>query len=75
MDVRSLSFRKVEGRNIDELTAVVTAFDRDGNLVLGKQKVVELHLREASVERLARSGLGTKTTLDVKPGTYCCAWW
>ncbi len=70
LDVRSLSFRKVDGRNIDELTVVVTAFDRDGNLVDGRQKVVELYLRDASVERLARSGLGTKVTLDVKPGTY-----
>lgn len=70
LDVRSLRFRKADGRNMDELTVVVAAFDRDGKLADGKKTVVELRLRDASVERLTRSGLGTKTTLDVKPGTY-----
>jgi hypothetical protein len=70
VDVHSLHFHKAEGRNVDDLTTVVAVFDRDGNLVDGKKKVVKLRLRDATLEKLAQSGLGTKTAFDVKPGTY-----
>jgi VWFA-related protein len=70
VDVRSLRFRKAEGRNVDDLTTVVAVFDRDGNLVDGRKKLLELRLRDATLEKLTQSGLGMKTGFDVKPGTY-----
>ena len=70
VDVHCLRFHKAEGRNVDDLTTVVALFDRDGNLVDGKKKLVKLRLRDATLEQLAQSGLGTKTAFDVKPGTY-----
>src|SRR5262249_54529861 len=70
VDVHSLRFHKAEGRNVDDLTTVVALFDRDGNLVDGKKKLVKLRLRDATLEQLAQSRLGPKTPVDVKPGTY-----
>jgi hypothetical protein len=69
-NVRSLRFRKAEGRNVDNLTTVVAVFDRDGNLVDGRKKRLELRLRDETLETLARSGVGTRIGFDVKPGTY-----
>lgn len=70
LDVRSLHFRKDGGRNLDNLVIVVAVFDRDGNLVDGKKKAIETNFLDATLERLARSGLDTSTGFDVKPGTY-----
>jgi VWFA-related protein len=69
-DLRFIPFRKKEGRNLDNLTVVTALFDRDGKYLTASEKQLELRLRDASLERLARSGLNMKTSFDVKPGTY-----
>jgi VWFA-related protein len=70
LDLRFISFRKKEGRNLDNLTVVTALFDRDGKYLTANEKQLELRLRNASLERLSRSGLNMKTSFDVKPGTY-----
>lgn len=70
LDLRFLQFRKEEGRNLNVLTVVTVIFDQDGNFVQGKQKKVDLRLRDASLERLAQSGLTMRTSFNIKPGTY-----
>jgi VWFA-related protein len=69
-DLRFLQFRKEEGRNLNVLTVVTVIFDRDGNFIQGKEKKVDLRLRDASLEKLAQSGLTMRTSFDIKPGTY-----
>jgi hypothetical protein len=70
VDLRPLHFRKEEDRNVDKLTFLAVAFDRDGHEVTGLQKTVELRLRDSSMERLLQTGITIRTALDVKPGTY-----
>jgi len=70
LDLHSWPFRKQEGRNLDNLTVVTALFDRDGNYLKANQKVLELRLRDTTLERLSRSGLTMKTSFEVKPGTY-----
>ena len=70
VDLRGLRFRKAEGRNCDDLTVVTALFDRNGNLLDGKQKFVEMRLRDETLDRLTKSGITMKTNFDVKPGTY-----
>jgi hypothetical protein len=68
--VRSLRFRKADGRNNDILTVLSGVFDRNGNYVTGTQKVVELHLQDPTLEQLLNSGVIVRTNFDVAPGNY-----
>jgi len=69
-DVKGIHFRKVQGRNNDQLTIVTGIFDENGNFVAGLSKVVEMKLLDTTYSRLSRSGFTVKTSFDVKPGTY-----
>jgi VWFA-related protein len=70
LDVRFVQFRKEGGRNLNSLTLVTALFDRDGKYMTAKEKVLQLRLLDASLEKLTRSGVTAKTSFDVKPGTY-----
>jgi len=70
IDVRLLHFRKEDNRNVDNLTFVAVVFDRDGNVVTGEQKALQLRLRDNSLERYQQTGITIRTMLDVHPGTY-----
>lgn len=69
VDLRRLHFKKLDGRNQDNLTVVSVLFDRNGNYVTGMTKTVEMKLRDETLARL-NSGISIKTNFDVKPGTY-----
>ena len=70
LDLHLVRFRKEQGRNLNNLTFVTALFDRDGKYVTAQQKRLEFHLRDSSLERLSRSGITTKASFDVPPGTY-----
>ena len=70
IDLRQLHLRKEADRNADHLTFVTAMFDRDGRVISVLQKSVDLHLRDASLERLLQTGITIQSTFDVKPGTY-----
>jgi VWFA-related protein len=70
VDLGRLHFQKAEGRNKDELIIVAALFDRNGNYITGNQKVVDMRLRDETLERLNHTGVTVKTNFDVKPGAY-----
>jgi VWFA-related protein len=70
LDVRNIRFRKLQGRNNDQLTIVTGIFDENGNFVAGLSKIVDMNLLDTTYTRLSRSGFTVKTSFDVKPGTY-----
>jgi VWFA-related protein len=70
VDVRHLRFRKENGRNQDDLTVVSVLFDRNGNMVTGNSKTVELRLKDQTLETRLKSGITVKSSFDVKPGSY-----
>ena len=70
LDMRFVSFRKEEGRNVNSLKLVTALFDRDGKIVDGKVKDVTFRLLDGSLEKLVQAGLTTRVNFDVKPGTY-----
>jgi VWFA-related protein len=70
IDVRQLRLRKEGDRNLDNLTFVTVVFDRDGHVVSGQQRSVELRLRDSSLENFLQSGITIRTLFDVKPGNY-----
>jgi VWFA-related protein len=70
LDVKNIRFRKLLGRNNDQLTILTGIFDENGNFVTGLSKVVDMNLLDTTYTRLSRSGFTVKTSFDVKPGTY-----
>lgn len=70
IDLARLRFQKTAGRNDDSVTVVTALFDRDGNIISGIEKTVEMRLRDATLDRLSRTGVTVQTSFDVKPGDY-----
>lgn len=70
VDLKSLRFRKADGRNQDDLTLATAIFDENGNFVTGAEKIVQMKLLDGTLDRLGRTGLNVKSSFDVKPGSY-----
>jgi len=70
LDVRHMHFRKLEGRNRNDLTIVSGLFDRNGNYIMGTEKILEMRLKDETLERKLGPGVTLKTSFDVKPGSY-----
>jgi VWFA-related protein len=70
VDLKGIHFRKADGRNRDDLTIATAIFDENGNFVIGGEKIVQMRLRDPTLDRLNRSGVTVKSSFDVKPGTY-----
>lgn len=68
--VRNLRFRKADGRNNDDLKILSGVFDRNGNFITGKEKTVQMHLQDATLEKVLNSGITVRTNFDVAPGSY-----
>ena len=75
VDISSLRYRKEAERSVDKLIFNTTLFDQDGKYVTGKESLLELHLKDASLEKFAKSGINAKTSFEVGPGTTGCARW
>jgi len=70
VDVRTLAYRKVDGRNVDTLTVVSGVFDRNGNCINAVEKTIDMHLKDETLARRLASGMTVKTAFDVAPGGY-----
>ena len=70
VDVKKLKFRKENDRNYDDLTVVCGVFDRNGVYVTGMQKLIEMRLKDDTLEKRLDNGILVRNTLDVKPGVY-----
>lgn len=69
VDLKHMRFKKLDGRNRNDLTVVAALFDRNGNYMMATQKTVEMRLRDETLARL-NSGITVRSSFDVKPGTY-----
>jgi hypothetical protein len=71
IDLKLLHYRKADGRNCQELTAVAAVFDRDGNFVTGKQQILTLKLRDKTMDGLGQKPPETlQSSFALSPGTY-----
>jgi hypothetical protein len=70
VNLAQLPFKKTAGRNLDDLTIVAALFDKDGNLIKGSKKLVELKLKDDTIADKTRSLVTFKTNFDVKIGGY-----
>jgi len=69
VDVKSIHYRKVDGRNTDELAVVSALFNQNGVFIQGTKKIVSMRWKDETLIKLA-SGITVKTSFDVKPGSY-----
>ena len=70
VDVKHIHYRKVDGRNTNELTMVSALFNRNGVFVQAMQKNLTMRWKDATLESKLASGITLKTSFDVKPGSY-----
>jgi VWFA-related protein len=70
VDITQVRFDRNDGRNSDDLTIVAALFDRNGNFIRADQNTLEMHLKDATLEKLHSSGVTVKSSFDVKPGGY-----
>jgi hypothetical protein len=70
VDVKHIHYRKVDGRNTNELTVVSALFNRNGIFVQGMQKNLTMRWKDETLENKLASGITLKTSFDVKPGSY-----
>lgn len=70
VDVKRIHFRKEAGRNWNDLTVVSALFDRNGNYLKGEEKVLQMRLKDETLESKLSSGVTLRAVFDVKPGSY-----
>ena len=70
IDVRKLRFRKVDGRNGDDLMVVYGIFDRNGNYIQGITKKLQMRLKDETLETRVNAGISVRSEFKVAPGTY-----
>ncbi|HEY3742714.1 MAG TPA: VWA domain-containing protein [Bryobacteraceae bacterium] len=70
VDLTQLRFKKAEGRNLNNLTVVAVLFDKNGNYLKGASKIVEMKLKDETLQNKAHSMITIKTNFDVRIGGY-----
>jgi VWFA-related protein len=70
LDLNGLRFRAAGDRSDDTLTIVTGLFDQNGRYVRGIQRVIDLRLRQQTLEKVLGSGFAVKETFDLVPGRY-----
>jgi len=70
VDLKQMHYHKADGRNKNNLTVVSALFDRNGNYITASEKIIEMRLRDETLENKQRSAITVRTSFDVKPGSY-----
>jgi VWFA-related protein len=70
IDVRKLRFRKVDGRNSDDVMIVAGLFDRNGNFVTSISKILKMKLKDDTLASKVNAGISVRSDFKVVPGTY-----
>jgi hypothetical protein len=70
LGLKGVHFRKLDGRNNNNITIATAIFNENGQFVTGEMKEMALRLKDATFEHLNQSGFTIKIGFDVKPGTY-----
>jgi VWFA-related protein len=68
--LNGVKFRKAEDRSRDTLTVVTGLFDRNGRYLKGIERVIDMRLRDQTLEKAMSSGISVKESFDVPPGRY-----
>lgn len=70
IDPRDLKFRNHKGRHLDHLSLVVALFGPDGKFVSGERGLVNMALKNKSLESLMQQGINASVVLQAPLGHY-----
>ena len=70
VDVRKLRYRKVDGRNGDDVLVVSGLFDRNGNFLQSVAKTLKMRLKDETLAGKLDSGIAIRSDFKVAPGRY-----
>lgn len=70
VQVHRLNLKKTDGLNSDNVTVVAALFDHNGQYITAQEKLLELHMHDAFLERVAQTGIVVKSNFEVKSGDY-----
>ena len=71
LNLKQFKFRKVQGRNNNNVTMVTGIFDRNGHYLQGIKKVLELKLKDDTLANRLGQGITIRTSFDnMAAGTY-----
>ena len=70
LDLNGLRFQITGDRSQDTLTIVTGLFDQNGRYLKGTQRVIDLRLRQQTLDKLLNSGMNVKETFEMPPGHY-----
>lgn len=70
VDPRSLAFQKRRGRHLGRLRLVIALFSGKGTFVAGESGLVDMALRDKTLEDLSRRGLNATLVLQAHEGKY-----
>lgn len=70
IETATLRFRKEQNSNDDNLVVVIAIFDKDGNLLYGKQRIIEMKLKDTTRDRINKDGLKVRSSFDLQSGSY-----
>jgi len=68
--LEALKFRKADGRNLDNITVAAALFDRNGKLVTGAVKHIDLRLRDETMQNRLGHGLTVRMAMEAQTGAY-----
>jgi VWFA-related protein len=70
LDVRKLRYRKVDGRNSDDILVVSGLFDRNGNFLQSVSKTLKMRLKDETLAGKLDAGIALRADFKVAPGRY-----
>jgi VWFA-related protein len=70
LDVRKLHYRKLDGRNGDDVLVVSGLFDRNGNFLQAVSKTIRMRLKDETLAGKLDSGISIRSDFKVSPGRY-----
>ena len=70
IDVRKLHYRKVDGRNGDDLLVVVGLFDHNGNFLQNVSRKVSMKLKDDTLAGKLDAGIALHADFKTAPGRY-----
>lgn len=70
VDLRRLRFIERAAHHLEGLVFVTALLDANGHIVAAKEGRMDLDLTQATFERLTKTGMNARLSLEAPPGTY-----